>query len=111
MRPSWITNARGEGTDRPVGLDRGLLATILESWPVAARNLVRRRQAEPSWGRIGMTEAEVQEKQAGRPPAAQQSAWHAMPAAQALERQGSAAAGLDDEEAGRRLERHGPNAL
>ncbi|MDX1541846.1 MAG: HAD-IC family P-type ATPase, partial [Geminicoccaceae bacterium] len=37
--------------------------------------------------------------------------WHAIPAAEALERQGSSADGLAEEEAVRRLEQHGPNAL
>jgi Ca2+-transporting ATPase len=38
-------------------------------------------------------------------------AWHALPAESVLERLQTSSAGLTDEEAARRLERHGPNAL
>ncbi|MFT3917749.1 MAG: HAD-IC family P-type ATPase [Anaeromyxobacteraceae bacterium] len=38
-------------------------------------------------------------------------AWHALPAGEVLARLGSSEAGLSDEEAARRLARHGPNVL
>ena len=39
------------------------------------------------------------------------AAWHAMPAESVLDRLQASSAGLTDEEAARRLERHGPNTL
>ncbi len=49
---------------------------------------------------------------AARPAASDTAdAWYAVPADQALDRLQSSAAGLSDDEAARRLERYGPNAL
>jgi magnesium-transporting ATPase (P-type) len=47
----------------------------------------------------------------GREAARRAEPWHAVPGDQALELLASSSDGLDEEEAARRLERHGPNAL
>ena len=46
-----------------------------------------------------------------RPVSAEQTAFHAIPAEAVAERLASSATGLDESEASRRLERHGPNRL